>query len=146
MKVSIEQITEAVNSSYSMREASRKLNLSFNTFKTYATKFGLYKPNKGRKGMLKGKFKKCKVSLKEILEGKHPSYQSNKLRLRLLGELGWEHKCMCCQNTTWNGQPIPLELDHIDGVRDNHLESNLRLLCPNCHAQTETYCGKNIKR
>lgn len=41
-------------------------------------------------------------------------------------------------------QQIPLEIHHINGVyNDNRLE-NLQLLCPNCHAQTDNYCGKNI--
>ena len=47
--------------------------------------------------------------------------------------------------TEWQGKPIPLELHHINGDNtDNRLE-NLQLLCPNCHAQTETYGGKNQK-
>ncbi|MFA9445403.1 HNH endonuclease [Egicoccus sp. AB-alg6-2] len=46
----------------------------------------------------------------------------------------------------WRGRPLSLHLDHISGdPRDNRLE-NLRLLCPNCHAQTPTHCGKNVQR
>jgi Zn finger protein HypA/HybF involved in hydrogenase expression len=45
----------------------------------------------------------------------------------------------------WNGSPLTFDLDHINGDNtDNRLE-NLRFLCPNCHSQTETYKGKNIK-
>lgn len=56
-----------------------------------------------------------------------------------------EYKCECCGRVQWNGDLIPLELHHINGDRyDNRLE-NLQLLCPNCHAQTDTYAGKNIK-
>lgn len=51
--------------------------------------------------------------------------------------------CMICRNAVWLGQPIPIELDHIDGDPDNNVEANLRLVCPNCHAQTSTYKGKN---
>ena len=67
------------------------------------------------------------------------------LRKRLKKELGWEHKCVVCNNTEWNNQPIPIQIDHINGDHfDNRIE-NLRFLCPNCHAQTDTYCGKNMK-
>lgn len=52
--------------------------------------------------------------------------------------------CECCKNSEWMGQKIPLQLHHINGNRlDNRIE-NLQLLCPNCHAQTDNYAGKNI--
>lgn len=55
------------------------------------------------------------------------------------------HRCERCQNTEWNGMEIPIQLEHIDGNNKNNVKENLLLLCPNCHAQTSTYCGKNIK-
>lgn len=52
--------------------------------------------------------------------------------------------CTICGCTaTYNGLPLTLEMDHIDGNPDNNLASNLRLLCPNCHTQTSTYGVKN---
>lgn len=71
---------------------------------------------------------------------------SHLLRVRLLAEEVLDHRCSECRLTHWRGQPVPLELDHVSGDRyDNRLE-NLRLLCPNCHAQTPTYRGRNIGR
>ncbi len=45
----------------------------------------------------------------------------------------------------WAGEPVVLQLDHINGVRNDHRLENLRWLCPNCHSQTPTYCGRNKK-
>ena len=53
------------------------------------------------------------------------------------------HRCERCGLGEWMGEPIPLELDHISGDTDDNRAENLRLLCPNCHAQTETYKGAN---
>lgn len=70
---------------------------------------------------------------------------SNALRKRLISEEYLIAKCYSCSGTKWMGKDIPLELEHINGNhKDNSLE-NLTLLCPNCHAQTSTYRGRNIK-
>jgi len=55
------------------------------------------------------------------------------------------YECQECGNTgEYNGQPLALHLDHINGIKNDHTLSNLRFLCPNCHSQTDTYCGRNI--
>ena len=57
-----------------------------------------------------------------------------------------DNRCQeCGVSDTYNSKPIVLQCDHIDGNNDNHKLSNLRLLCPNCHSQTETWCGRNKK-
>lgn len=68
---------------------------------------------------------------------------TNRLKLRLIKEGILQHKCYHCGITEWNGQPTPIQLEHIDGDSRNNSLENLTILCPNCHAQTETYCGKN---
>lgn len=74
------------------------------------------------------------------------TYQSNKLRKRLLAEGLKERKCEKCGLTEWNGKTAPLELDHINGIKTDNRIENLRILCPNCHAQTEHYRGRNTRR
>ena len=71
---------------------------------------------------------------------------TGEIRKRLISSGRRQHRCETCERTAWCGRPIPLELDHIDGDRDNNDLTNLRLLCPNCHAQTPTYRGRNIGR
>ena len=60
----------------------------------------------------------------------------------LLNERG--HKCEDCGLMEWKSQPIPLELEHIDGDNKNNVRENLKLLCCNCHALTPTWRGRNI--
>lgn len=57
-----------------------------------------------------------------------------------------DRKCECCGLTEWNNKPIPLQIHHIDGDNLNNELDNLQLLCPNCHAQTDNYCGKNKEK
>jgi len=67
------------------------------------------------------------------------------LKHRLIKELKWEHICKICNLKEWNSKPIPLEIDHINGIHNDNRIENLQFICPNCHAQTDTYKGKNIK-
>lgn len=65
----------------------------------------------------------------------------NRRKMILLREQG--RVCQCCLNDTWMGKPIPIEIDHINGNSSDNSRENLRLICPNCHAQTPTYKAKN---
>lgn len=81
-----------------------------------------------------------KKSLSEILVI-NSNYASYNLKRRLIKENLLENKCSeCGQPPEWNGKPLTLQLDHINGINNDNRLENLRLLCPNCHTQTETYC------
>jgi len=79
---------------------------------------------------------------------KESTYQNTySLKKRLLQEKILENKCSeCGLEAYWNRKPIALQLDHIDGDRCNNLIENLRILCPNCHSQTDTFTGRNKKK
>jgi 5-methylcytosine-specific restriction endonuclease McrA len=61
---------------------------------------------------------------------------------RYLRETRGDNCELCGQTSIWNGKQLKLQLDHIDGHSDNNKLDNVRLLCPNCHTQTETYGSK----
>lgn len=84
--------------------------------------------------------------LSEVLVRDSTYVNSARLRRRLIRAGLKIAECERCGLDAWQGEPLPLALDHINGEStDNRLE-NLRILCPNCHALTETWCGRNKGR
>ena len=85
-----------------------------------------------------------KYDLDEILI--ENSFYSNisRLKSRLIKENRLKYKCAFCGNEgKWQNQNLTLQLDHINGINNDHRIENLRFLCPNCHSITSTYAGKN---
>lgn len=79
-----------------------------------------------------------KVPLEELYESRRILNHAQKLRIK--DDLGL--KCQCGLTDTWNGNPIVLQLDHINGDCLDNRKENLRVLCPNCHSQTNTFGNK----
>ena len=86
-----------------------------------------------------------KISVEEyFVEGVKRA--STDLRRRFARMVSDDKCAICGLGSWWNNEKLILHIDHINGKRlDNRLE-NLRWLCPNCHSQTPTYCGRNNKR
>ena len=84
-----------------------------------------------------------KMPLHDILIENSTYANTASLKKRLLNEKVLEYKCAICGISDWQGQPLSLQLDHVNGVNTDNRIENLRLLCPNCHSQTNTYAGLN---
>jgi hypothetical protein len=67
------------------------------------------------------------------------------IKNKLIKEYKWGYECSSCKLSEWMEQKIPIEIDHINGIHTDNRIENLRFLCPNCHALTDTYRGKNVK-
>ena len=87
---------------------------------------------------------KQKVPMEDIFSNKYIYHSSSNLLRRLIDEGYKEYKCECCGITEWNNKPISLQLEHVDGNHFNNALDNLKVLCPNCHSQTDTFAGRNV--
>lgn len=84
------------------------------------------------------------IPLEDILVEGSTYTNTSRIKTRLIASGLKKACCEHCGLSEWNGQGISLELNHMNGDRFDHRMENLQLLCPNCHAQTETYRGKNM--
>ena len=135
--LSKQEIEKAIKENITIGAAASSLNVDWRTFKKEAKKYNLYNPVK--QGVKK-------FNLEDIIfKGLHSQYPTSKLSKRLVREGYKEYKCEKCGISDYNDEPISLELNHINGVRNDHNLNNLELLCPNCHSQTPTYRSKKLK-
>ena len=133
-----QQIVEAVASSTSFVEVAIKLQVSRPTATARVRELGLevghFRPGRARP------YDPSKILRRDSVASRG-CVKLLVLRLKLL-----EERCACGLVDSWQGRPLVLELDHIDGDSKNCEITNLRFLCPNCHSQTLTNKGKNAKK
>lgn len=136
-----EEILQWISENRSKAYMARELGCNPKTINPLLERLGItYSGNQSGKGFSKETNKY--VPLIEYLRTSI-DVQSNKVRIKLLKEGYKEYRCECCGLDTWMGAPIPLELHHKDGNCYNNTLENFQLLCPNCHAQTDSWRGKN---
>lgn len=142
------QLREAAKKNYSIAGIIKELGLipaggNYQAVNKRIKELGLDITHFKGQAWLKGKTHSFnKKSIEELLI-KGSNYQSFKLKNRILLEGLKENKCEVCGISEWQGKKLALHLDHVNGDKTDNRLKNLKLLCPNCHSQTETYCGKN---
>lgn len=73
-------------------------------------------------------------------------YPRSSLSLQVKKSNWLEYNCsICSMIPVWNNKPLRLQIDHINGIGNDHRKENLRWVCPNCHSQTETFCKSHRK-
>ena len=147
-KWNYEELLDAVKNSISIAQVLTKLGLkpqgaNYKTMHSHFKKHNIDTTHFLGKSHFKGqKRPNLKRNIQELLIKNDSNIQTNKLKKRLIEEKLLQYNCSICNISNWLGNELALHLDHINGDSfDNRLD-NLRLLCPNCHSQTSTYCGK----
>lgn len=126
-------IIQAAKKSISMLEASKSIDLEYKTFRFHAKRLNVFDPNPGLKGGYRDEEK-----IRQILAGEKTGRVTKQ---QLVGLNYKKDECeLCGQGPEYNGQFLNLQLDHINGTHSDNSLDNLRILCPNCHTQTPTYC------
>lgn len=101
---------------------------------------------KSREKHMKSLLEKKTYKLEDILV-ENSKYGSHHLKNKLISQNILKNECSICKNNgEWFGKKLSLQLDHINGINNDNRLENLRLLCPNCHSQTETFSGKRHKK
>jgi len=151
LRWSDEQLRVAVMESVSIRETLQRIGLrpaggNYATVHRRIASLGLDTTHFLGQAYLRGRTHSWgkPIPLEDVLKP-GSTYDTYKLKLRLLKAGLLAPSCGHCGLAQWLDRPIPLELDHINGDREDHTLDNLRLLCPNCHALTPTYRAKNTK-
>jgi hypothetical protein len=145
-KYSEQTFKEAVDNSASIEEVKRKLKCPYMenlTLMLDALRWGIDISHfDGRGHNSRDKLNYRHVSLEFVFTNKVPM-RAYQIKDRLIKEGIKEHRCEVCHRTEYLGEPIPLELNHINGNENDNSLENLQIICPNCHSQTPTFAGRN---
>lgn len=149
-KYTKEILEPIIKESFFWADVCRKLKIKPSTgsqsyIKIVSVGFGLEFSHFKGKGWNKGKIFEKKKPISFYLVNNGRKIDGTRIRKRLVSEGLKEEHCEICNITDWMGKKAPLELDHINGNHEDNRLENLRILCCNCHAQTDTYCSKNRK-
>lgn len=148
-KISDEEFIEIVKNNYSIRACLEAQGLkpaggSYKIFNQRVERLNVDTSHFTGMGHLKGKTHNWapETSIEDafVIGGNLSSFRLNK-KIRKYNLK--EYKCSICEISEWLGKELSLHLDHINGVNNDNRLENLRFICPNCHSQTDTYCGKN---
>ena len=150
-RYSTEDVSKAVESSRSWRQVCEKVGLKYaggnvRTLKDIAEAYSIDFSHFLGMGWNLGGVPVNELSCADVFV-KDSLYSSKSgLKKKVLKYGILPYRCSECNSKgEWMGKPLQLHLDHVNGVVADNRPENLRFLCPNCHSQTDTYCGRNTK-
>jgi len=137
IKITRKLAEEAVANTKSNLEASRWIGCHRDTWKKYATEYGLFEGHKNKAGVgIKKGWATYRIKMEDIFEGiRDNPYSYKRFKARLIDEKYMVEECALCgwdERNIMTGQ-ICLALDFVDGDKKNYSYDNIRLLCPNCY-------------
>ena len=139
-------VQDAIDKTLSMRQASKYIGVSYNTFKKYAKMYDLWVPVSG-KGIPHDSVPVWGLKVKDLLDGQHPNYPHWKLQEKLIKHGYLIEKCNACGESRLRENDLkgPVLLDYLDNDPSNRHIDNLRLLCFNCYFLMKKDVEPNMK-